>query len=181
MFLLHGREMNVPNSHHLRAKRSPEAQRLDKAVRLRNLQSALRLANKTVRENIRLSYARNKRYYDQSAKVRTLKEGDTVYVHNPARKPGVSRKLTLVWTGPCRIRKSFGHQNFCGEDTRGKETLMQTNRLNLANDPSVWRPKREEPRPCRRTRRQLDDEAVGEPTVTRHSKFSFPVLRLRTQ
>jgi hypothetical protein len=74
--------MNVSNSHHLRAKLSPEAQRLDEAGRLRNLQSALRLANKTVRENIRLSYARLKRYYDQSAKARTLKEGDTVYVHN---------------------------------------------------------------------------------------------------
>jgi hypothetical protein len=74
--------MNVPNSHHLRAKLSPDAQRLDEAGRLRNLQFALRLANKTVRDYMRLSYARNKRYYDQSAKARTLKEGDTVYVHN---------------------------------------------------------------------------------------------------
>jgi hypothetical protein len=154
--LLHGREMNVPNSHHLRAKLSLEAQRLDEAGRLRNLQSALFLANKTVRDNIRLSYARNKRYYDQSAKARTLKEGDTVYVHNPARKPRVSRKLTPVWTGPCRIRKSFGHLNFCVEEPRGKETLIHFNRLKLANDPSICRPKREAPRPCRRPRRQVE-------------------------
>jgi hypothetical protein len=141
---------------------------LDEAGRLRILQSALLLANKPVRNNIRLSYSRNKRYYDQRAKARTLKDGDVVYVHNTARKPGVSQNLTPVWTGPCRIRKSFGHLNFCVEDTRGNETLIHINHLKLANERSIRRSKREAPCPCRRSRSQLEEEVVGVPTVTRH-------------
>jgi hypothetical protein len=114
------------------------------------------------------------RYYEQSAKARTLKQGDIVYVHNPSSKPGESSNLTPVSTDPCRIRKSFGHLNFCVEDTRGKETFIHINRLKLANDPSIWRPKREAPRPCRRPGRQLEEEAVGEPTVTRHRHILIP-------
>ena len=67
-FLLHGRDMIQLHNHNLRAKLSPDAQRLDEAGKLRKLQAIISLANKVVRENLRRSRARNKRYYDRAAK-----------------------------------------------------------------------------------------------------------------
>jgi transposase InsO family protein len=73
-YLLHGREMVVPNTHNLRAKLSPEAERLDEAGRLRKLQSVLRLDKETVRERIKTTHTRNKRYYYRTAEQRDLRE-----------------------------------------------------------------------------------------------------------
>jgi hypothetical protein len=81
---------------------SPETERLDEAGRLRKLQSALRLANKTVRERITTAHARNKRYYDRTAERRDLREGDVVYVYDPAVKPNRSKKFVNYWKEPCR-------------------------------------------------------------------------------
>jgi hypothetical protein len=86
-YLLHGREMVVPNTHNLRAKLSPEAETLDEAGRLRKLQSALRLANKIMRKMIQSAHWRNKRYYDRTVEQRVLREGDVVYHYGPAVKP----------------------------------------------------------------------------------------------
>jgi transposase InsO family protein len=58
-FLLHGREMAQPHTHLLRARLSPDAQRLDESGRLRKLQATISLANKVVREKLRQSRARN--------------------------------------------------------------------------------------------------------------------------
>jgi hypothetical protein len=101
-----------------------------------------------------------------------------VYVHNPAMKPEVLRKLKPVWTGLYRIKKSIGQFNFCVEDTRGNETLIHINRLKLANDPGFWRPKREAPRPCRRPRRQPEEEAVEEPIITYRGPILVPGTRV---
>jgi hypothetical protein len=104
-YLLHGREMIVPNTHNIRAKLSPEAERLDEAGRLRKLQSALRLANKTARERIKTAHTRNKRYYDRTAERRDLREGYVVYLYDPAVKPNRSKKFVNYRKGPCRIVK----------------------------------------------------------------------------
>jgi hypothetical protein len=49
-FLLHGRDMAQPHTHHLRARLSPDTQRLDEAGRLRKLQASISLTNKVVRK-----------------------------------------------------------------------------------------------------------------------------------
>jgi transposase InsO family protein len=92
-FLLHGREMVLPNSQDLKAKLTPEVRETDFAHRLENLKSTLQLAYKIVRENNRKLHDTNKRYYDQKAKERSFQPGEIVYLFNPARKPGQSAKF----------------------------------------------------------------------------------------
>jgi hypothetical protein len=114
---------------------------LNEAGRLRKLQSALRLANKTVREKIKTTLTRNKRYYDRAAERRDLRERDVVYLYGPAVKPNRSKKYVNYWKGPCRIVKRTSKLNYLIEDATGKESVIHINRLKRANDPVGWNPK----------------------------------------
>jgi transposase InsO family protein len=162
-YLLHGREMVMPNSHNLRAKLSPEAERVDEAGRLRRLQSALRLANKKVQERITTAHARNKRYYDRTAERRELSEGDVVYLYDPAVKPRRCKKFVNFWRGPCRVVRRTNKPNYLIEDASGKESVVHINRLKIAKDPEVWDPKQTRPRPVRNTKKCVEKKAEEEP------------------
>ena len=153
-YLLHGREMEMPHSHGLRARLSPGARRLDEAGRLQNLKSALRLANRTVRERIQKSHARNKRYYDKTAKERVIVVGDIVYLHDPARRPNLFKKWANPWRGPFKVTQQVGKLDFRIIDTKGKETVVHVNRLKVARSPAIWQPETAETRPIRKARRQ---------------------------
>ena len=52
-FLLHGSDMVQPHTYNLRARLSPDAQRLEEAGKLRKLQATISVANKVVLENLR--------------------------------------------------------------------------------------------------------------------------------
>ena len=97
--------MAQPHTYYLRARISPDAQRLDEAGKLRKLQATISLTYKVEREKLHQFRARNKRYYDRSAKHRVERIGQIVYFHNPARKPGISNKFTPVWQGLCQIQE----------------------------------------------------------------------------
>ena len=75
-YLLHGREMQLPNQEDLKAKIS--SQPLDHSQRLKTLKASLNLAYKTVRQANRQAQRNNKRLYDRSAKIRTFEAGDWV-------------------------------------------------------------------------------------------------------
>jgi hypothetical protein len=154
-YLLHGREMAMPNSHNLRAKLSPEAERVDEAGRLRRLQSALRLANKTVRERITAAHARNKSYYDRTAERRELSEGDVVHLYDPAVKPSRCKMFVNFWRGPWRIVRKTNNLNYLIEDASGKESVVHINRLKIAKDPGTWNPKQTRPRPVRNPKNRV--------------------------
>jgi len=79
-YLLHGREMILPNSQDLRAKLSPEVRESECAHRLENLKSTLKRAYKSVCENNYKSHVTNKTYFDRRAKEIIFKAGDIVYV-----------------------------------------------------------------------------------------------------
>jgi hypothetical protein len=136
-YLLHGCEMVMPNTHNLRAKLSPDADRLDEAGRLRRLQSALRLANKTVRERITTAHARNKRYYDRTAEERVLSEGDVVYLYDSAVKPNRRKKFVNFWKVPCQVVRKTNKLNYLIEEASGKESVVNIKRLKIAKDPGA--------------------------------------------
>jgi len=99
-YLLHGREMALPNSDNLKAKLSKKKESLDQDCRLENLKSSLQLAYKAVKNANRQSHLNNKRLYDRKAKLRNFQLEDIVYLYNPARKPGKCFKFHKFWTGP---------------------------------------------------------------------------------
>jgi hypothetical protein len=116
---------------------------LDEAGRLKKLQDTIALANKVVRQNLRKSRARNKRLYDRAAKPRVMKKDQIVYLHNPARKPGVSNKFIPVWQGPYSVVERVGEVDYRIVDMKGKQSVVHVNRLKAANNPSIWKPKAE--------------------------------------
>lgn len=81
-YLLHGREMVLPNEWDLKAKVSPGIQDVDQVQRLDNLNSSLMRAYKEVRINNRKMYQKNKAYYDK-AKKRTFEVNDKAFLILP--------------------------------------------------------------------------------------------------
>jgi transposase InsO family protein len=92
-YLLHGREMILPTNQNLRAKLDVRAKATGIAPRLENLSRSLWLAYKTVRENLNISYQKNKKYYDRKAKDRAFKTDDIFYLYDPAKKSHMPKKL----------------------------------------------------------------------------------------
>ena len=60
-----------------------------------------------VRDNLRVSAQRNKRYYDLKVKPAKFKQGDNVYYYNPRKYVGKSDKWCRKYTGPFRIVKEL--------------------------------------------------------------------------
>ena len=79
-YLLHGREMALPNSDNLKTKLPKEKENFDQDCRLQNLKSSLQLAYKEVKKANRRSHLNNKRLYDRKAKLRSFQLEDTVYL-----------------------------------------------------------------------------------------------------
>jgi hypothetical protein len=85
-YLLHGREVEIPNNDNLKARVASGNSDVDR--RLENLKASLKKAYKFVAESNRKSRQRNKKLYDRKAKVRHFSPNDLVYLYNPALKPG---------------------------------------------------------------------------------------------
>ena len=94
-YLLHGREMVLPNSDDLKAKLPQDNPSYQQ--RLENLRSNLKLAYELVAKANKRSHDRNRRYYDPKTKLRKFQMNDLVYLYNPAKKPRLSRKFWKPW------------------------------------------------------------------------------------
>jgi hypothetical protein len=102
-YLLHGREMEIPNNDSLKARVA--SGNPDVGRRLENLKTSLRKVYKFAAESNRKSRQRNKKLYDRKAKVRHFSPNDLVYLYNPALKAGLTQKFRRPWTGPYKITK----------------------------------------------------------------------------
>jgi hypothetical protein len=151
---------------------------LDEAGRLRRLQSTIQLANRAVRRNLRRARARNKRHCDKDAKEQAFQPGQVVYLHNLAKKPGVSSKFVPDWKGPYSVTRKVGELNYQIIDEKGNESTVHINRLMLARDPSIWKPPKNQPRPCRKDRGRLGSRRPEEQAVIRSRpiKVQAPLL-----
>lgn len=70
-----------------------------------DLQSKLDHIHCMARKCLKKKTDYQKRYYDLTAKKRTLKAGQLVWVHDTLRKIGVCQKLTMRWKGPFLITR----------------------------------------------------------------------------
>ena len=99
-YLLHGREMSLPNSENLKPKLPTDKENTAVDCRLENLKSSLRLAYESVKKANKQSHLKNEQYYDKKAKQRNFQLGDKIYLYNPVRKLGKCFKFHQFWTGP---------------------------------------------------------------------------------
>ena len=82
----------------------------------------------------RMERARAKRmaFCNKRRKQRAFKEGDLVYLHVPAIKPGHCRKFHMPWTGPHVISKRLSRVNYIILTADGRQIVVHINRLKLA-------------------------------------------------
>ena len=122
-----GREVSIPVD---LATGWPEASvdtNTDFAEELRrNLQSA----HERARECLGKSARRQKRNYDRRATESGLREGEFVWLYNPAKKRHMSPKLQLRWEGPWLIVKRLSDVTFRIQLRRnGKCKVVHSDRL----------------------------------------------------
>jgi hypothetical protein len=99
-YLLHGTEMITPATENLKAKVPRPTQPLEQQLEI--LKARLKLAYKAVAAANKGAHRANKSRYDRKACTRTFKEGDYVYLYNPAVKPGLSK--SFITCGRARFR-----------------------------------------------------------------------------
>jgi len=109
-FVLHGREMTLPSNEKLNAS----VGRTDHSIkqRMNNLRTSLKQAYKAVNEASKKSSQRNRKHYDRRAKPCSFANGDYIYLHNPARKLGLSQKFHKYWVGPYKITAEISELNY---------------------------------------------------------------------
>jgi hypothetical protein len=149
-FLLHGREMEIPNNGNLKTRISSE--NLSQKRSLENLKASLNLAYKLVAKASRKAHQNNKRLYDRRAKVRNFEKNDLFYLYNPSKKPGLTRKFHKPWAGPFKIVKKISDLNYRIVDQNGIKQVVHVNRLKRAYNTEVWKPKFEHRTKKRRKR-----------------------------
>jgi len=123
--------MTLPSNEELNAKVGSTDQNIKQ--RIDNLKTSLKQAYKAVNEASRKSRQRNKRHYERRAKSCSFANGDYVYLHNPTRKPGLSRKLHKYWVGPYKVTAKISEVNYeiLGENDRRQ--VVHINRLKPAH------------------------------------------------
>jgi hypothetical protein len=70
-----------------------------------DLRERMRIAHDRARKKLQVEGMRRKKHYDGRATGSEVKEGDFVWLHNPAKKVGLSPKLMCRWEGPYLVIK----------------------------------------------------------------------------
>ena len=174
-YLLHGREMVVPNSNDLKAKIPTENSGHDS--RLENLKSSLRLAYKLVKKANKKSHLKKKRLYDRKANLRSFQTGDIVYLYNPAKMRRKCFKFHKYWTGPFHITAKLSDLNYEIISMNNKTQVVHVNRLKISYNPEIWKSKQKPKNPRIRTEKKRPNwDAVEENEALIGSR---PLLKTR--
>ena len=96
------------------------------------LAEKLETVHDLARENIQLSSNRQKKYYDHKAQLKQFNQGEAVWLHNPARKKGISPKLTRQWEGPYTVVTRLSDVTYRIQlSARSKPKIVHFNKLKL--------------------------------------------------
>ena len=152
--------MTLPSNEELNAKIESKDQTIRQ--RIDHLKASLKRAYKAVNKASKKSYQSNKRYYDRRAKLRSFTSGDYVYLHNPARKPGLSSKFHKCWIGPYKITAKISNLNYEILGKNDRRQVVHINRLKPALGYSAVESKARPPRKGRTHRHSTSDVSNNE-------------------
>jgi hypothetical protein len=96
------------------------------------------------RQNIQMKSNHQKRNYDLKSQVHRYEPGDAVWLHNPARKKGVSPKLSRPWEGPFRVINRLSDVTYrIQKSVKAVPKVVHFDRLKLytGDNPPVWKDK----------------------------------------
>jgi hypothetical protein len=93
------------------------------------------------RGSIQLKSNHQKRNYDLKARPLRYEVGNAVWLHNPARKKGVSPKLSRPWEGPFKVVKRLSDVTYrIQKSVKAKPKVVHFDRLKLykGENPPQW-------------------------------------------
>ena len=137
--LMLGREVRCPLDLTMEGPEDEKECETDYAAELRE---KLRAVHDRVRHALELNIRRQKKNYDRSATDRKFRVEEFVWLHNPAKKPGICKKLTLPWEGPYMIIAKFSDVVIKIQKTpRSKPKIVHSDRLKQYEGPPLkpWR------------------------------------------
>ena len=125
-----GREVTLPVDLLLEAPPSEPQDEASFGQYAINLQERMRTAQEIARAKMTKQMVAQKRHYDANVRLVPYKEGDIVWLHNPARKRGRSAKLSRPWTGPYLIVQKINDVNFrIQASPRSRQQVVHADRL----------------------------------------------------
>eukprot|EP00117_Sycon_ciliatum_P025918 scpid18163/ scgid5290/ Retrovirus-related Pol polyprotein from transposon 412; Protease; Reverse transcriptase; Endonuclease len=125
--LMFGRELRLPVDLMFQ---QPSEQRMTATAFVPKLKSALQMAHQHARAAGAAAQKRQKTFYDQSATTPRYAVGDTVYLHDPVIKPGLTKKFHRPWKGPFSIVQQIDDVVYRIYDTSsGKLQTVHVDRL----------------------------------------------------
>ena len=110
----------------------------------KDLREKMSQAHEKARRNIKASQQRQKRNYDRYVAGRTIKSGMFVWLHNSARKKGLSPKLQFKWKGPYLVTDRLSDMTYrIQEKPKSKPKVVHYDKLKLYVGPALrnWRVK----------------------------------------
>ena len=142
-----GREVSLPIDLVTECERIEGDPGLDFAE---NLRRNMQTAHQRAQDCLGKSAQRQKRNYDRRAVYRGFREGQFVWLFNPARKKGVSPKLMLRWEGPWLVVGRLSDVTFRIQLRPGsKPRVVHSDRLKpYVGEPLVPWEYKKGPSPC---------------------------------
>jgi hypothetical protein len=108
----------------------PEVPRKSNVEYVNDMLDNLGEVHNVARNHIKLKNAAQKRNYDLRAKGKRYNRGDFVWMHNPARKVGISPKLVRSWEGPFLVIKRLSDVTYrVQKGPRAKYKVVHFDRL----------------------------------------------------
>ena len=98
-----GREVLLPVD--LTVEHPDSCQEENQVDYAKQLRSRIQKAHERAQQCAKTSLRRQKKNYDRRTAESTIREGDFVWLFNPARRKGVCSKLQLRWEGPYLVLK----------------------------------------------------------------------------
>ena len=129
-YLMFGREARLPLDTAYGTKSFPSETVESYASHMR---TSLTDAYSDVRHHLEVSHQRQKEIYDRRVHGEPYKEGDLVWLFNPAVPLGQSKKLHHPWTGPFTVLKRLSEADYRIKEVYGKKmpSVVHFDRLKL--------------------------------------------------
>ena len=127
-YVLFGRNIRLPIDLLFRAPQEDSTSNIHEYIQ--QLKTTSQKIGEKVRENLGVAQKLQKDFYDRGHTVDFLQEGDTVMVHIPAGKKGLSPKLSKYWDGPYKVVKKFSDVTYKVKKINGvKIRIVHFNRM----------------------------------------------------
>jgi hypothetical protein len=110
---------------------------------VKDMNEKMEMAHQVAREKIKMRSDKQKKYYDLKVHGHRYDRGQFVWLHNPARKIGISPKLVRSWEGPYVVVKRMSDVTYRVQlNPRAKMKVVHFDRLKpyKGSDKKSWLP-----------------------------------------